>query len=60
MTRFNSCLPFDPRLLPGLGRRIYVAISLFQGHQVLTLILAIYAIVTLVDALSAYLRARLV
>ncbi len=44
----------------GLGQRIYVAISLFHEHQLLTLILAIYVIVTLVDALSAYLRARLV
>jgi len=44
----------------GLGQRIHIAISLFQEHQLLTLILAIYAIVTLVDALSAYLRARLV
>jgi phosphonate transport system permease protein len=44
----------------GLGQRIHVAISLFHEHQLLTLILAIYVIVTLVDALSAYLRARLV
>ena len=44
----------------GLGQRIYVAISLFHEHQLLTLILAIYLIVTLVDALSAYLRTRLV
>ena len=44
----------------GLGQRIYVAINLFHDHQLLTLILAIYLIVTLVDALSAYLRARLV
>lgn len=44
----------------GLGQRIYVTISLFQEHQLLTLIFAIYLIVTLVDALSAYLRARLV
>jgi phosphonate transport system permease protein len=44
----------------GLGQQIYVAISLFHEHQLLTLILAIYVIVTLVDALSAYLRARLV
>jgi phosphonate transport system permease protein len=44
----------------GLGQRIYVAISLFHEHQLLTLILAIYVIVTLVDALSAFLRARLV
>jgi len=44
----------------GLGQRIYVAINLFHDHQLLTLILAIYLIVTLVDALSAYLRAQLV
>jgi phosphonate transport system permease protein len=44
----------------GLGQRIHIAISLFHEHQLLTLILAIYAIVTLVDALSAWLRARLV
>lgn len=43
----------------GLGQRIHVAISLFHEHQLLTLILAIYVIVTVVDALSAYLRARL-
>ena len=44
----------------GLGQRIHVTISLFLEHQLLTLILAIYAMVTLVDALSAYLRRRLV
>jgi len=44
----------------GLGQRIHVAISLFQEHQLLTLIATIYVMVTLVDALSAYLRARLV
>jgi phosphonate transport system permease protein len=43
----------------GLGQRIHVAISLFHEHQLLTLILAIYLIVTVVDAASAYLRARL-
>jgi phosphonate transport system permease protein len=43
----------------GLGQRIHIAISLFHEHQLLTLILAIYVIVTVVDALSAYLRARL-
>ena len=43
----------------GLGQRIHVAISLFHEHQLLTLILTIYVMVTLVDALSAYLRARL-
>jgi phosphonate transport system permease protein len=44
----------------GLGQRIHVTISLFLEHQLLTLILAIYAMVTLVDALSAYVRRRLV
>lgn len=44
----------------GLGQQIHVAISLFHEHQLLTLILAIYIVVTLVDAVSAYLRARLV
>lgn len=44
----------------GLGQRIHVAISLFHEHQLLTLILTIYVMVTLVDALSAYLRARLI
>jgi len=43
----------------GLGQRVHISISLFHEHQLLTLILAIYVIVTLVDALSAYLRARL-
>ena len=43
----------------GLGQRIHVAISLFHEHQLLTLILAVYVMVTLVDALSAWLRARL-
>ena len=44
----------------GLGQRIHVAISLFHEHQLLTLILAIYVMVTLVDALSAFLRRRVV
>lgn len=44
----------------GLGQRVYIAISLFHEQELLTLILAIYVIVTLVDALSAYLRTRLV
>ncbi len=44
----------------GLGQRIYVAISLFHEQQLMTLILAMYVIVTLVDALSAYLRTRFV
>ena len=44
----------------GLGQRIHVTISLFLEHQLLTLVLTIYIMVTLVDALSAYLRKRLV
>ncbi|MGH7323693.1 MAG: phosphonate ABC transporter, permease protein PhnE [Candidatus Rokuibacteriota bacterium] len=44
----------------GLGQRIHFAISLFHEQQLLTLILAVYLMVTLVDALSAWLRARLV
>lgn len=43
----------------GLGQRIHVALSLFHDRQLLTLILAVYAMVTLVDVLSAWLRARL-
>ncbi len=43
----------------GLGQRIHIAISLFLEHQLLTLVLAIYALVTAVDALSAFLRRRL-
>jgi len=43
----------------GLGQRVYIAISLFLENQLLTLILAIYVMVTLVDVLSAYLRRRL-
>ncbi|MEK6665251.1 MAG: phosphonate ABC transporter, permease protein PhnE [candidate division NC10 bacterium] len=42
----------------GLGQRIYIAISLFLDNQLLTLILAIYVMVTVVDVLSAYLRRR--
>jgi phosphonate transport system permease protein len=44
----------------GLGQRIHVAISLFLERELLTLILAIYVMVTLVDALSAWVRRRLV
>lgn len=43
----------------GLGQQIQIAISLFLEHRLLTLILAIYVIVTVVDYLSAYLRGRL-
>ncbi|MCZ7625328.1 MAG: phosphonate ABC transporter, permease protein PhnE [Candidatus Methylomirabilis sp.] len=44
----------------GLGQQIQIAISLFLEHRLLTLILAIYLIVTAVDALSAHLRSRLI
>lgn len=43
----------------GLGQRIHIAISLFLGHQLLTLLIALYVLVTAVDYLSAYLRKRL-
>ncbi len=43
----------------GLGQQIQIAISLFLENKLLTLILAIYLMVTLVDYLSAYLRRRL-
>ncbi len=43
----------------GLGQRIYIAISLFLENQLLTLIMAIYILVTLVDYLSSYLRRRM-
>jgi phosphonate transport system permease protein len=42
----------------GLGQRIHIAISLFFENQLLTLILAIYILVTVVDYLSAYLRRK--
>lgn len=44
----------------GLGQRIHIAISLFFENQLLTLILAVYVMVTLVDWLSSVLRRRLV
>lgn len=44
----------------GLGQQIHIAISLFLERELLTLVLAIYVMVTLVDALSAWLRSRLV
>jgi len=43
----------------GLGQQIQIAISLFLEHRLLTLLLAIYLIVTVVDYLSASLRNRL-
>ncbi len=44
----------------GLGQQIQIAISLFLEHRLLTLIIAIYLIVAVVDALSASLRHRLI
>lgn len=41
----------------GLGQRIHIAISLFLENELLTFLLFVYALVTLVDYLSAYLRA---
>jgi phosphonate transport system permease protein len=41
----------------GIGRDIYVAISLFHHQQLLTLLLMTLIIVTLVDYLSAWVRA---
>ncbi len=43
----------------GLGQQIQIAISLFLENKLLTLIIAIYLMVTVVDYLSAYLRRRL-
>ena len=44
----------------GLGQRIHIAISLFLENQLLTLILAVYILVTAVDYLSAYLRRKVI
>ncbi len=44
----------------GLGQRIHIAISLFHTHHLLTLLIALYILVTAVDYLSAYLRQRFV
>ncbi len=44
----------------GLGQRIHIAISLFLEQQLLTLLIALYLLVTGVDYLSAYLRRRVV
>lgn len=44
----------------GLGQRIHIAISLFLENQLLTLILAVYILVTVVDYLSAYLRRKVI
>jgi len=44
----------------GLGQRIHIAISLFMENQLLTLIIAIYILVTIVDYVSAYLRRKVI
>lgn len=44
----------------GLGQRIHIAMSLFLEQQLLTLLMALYILVTAVDYLSAYLRRRVV
>ena len=44
----------------GLGQRIHIAMSLFLEQQLLTLLIALYILVTAVDYLSAYLRRRAV
>ena len=44
----------------GLGQRIHIALSLFLEQQLLTLLIALYVLVTAVDYLSAYLRRRVV
>jgi phosphonate transport system permease protein len=44
----------------GLGQRIHIAISLFLENQLLTLIIAIYVLVTIVDYLSGYLRRKMI
>jgi phosphonate transport system permease protein len=43
----------------GLGQLLYVTLSLFQQSRAMTVILAMLVMVILVDALSAWLRARL-
>ncbi len=44
----------------GLGQRIHIAMSLFFEQQLLTLLIALYVLVTGVDYLSAFLRRRVV
>ena len=44
----------------GLGQSIHIARSLFFENQLLTLIIAIYILVTMVDYLSAYLRRKVI
>lgn len=44
----------------GLGQRIHIAISLFFENQLLTLLIAVYILVTFADYLSAYLRRKVI
>ncbi len=44
----------------GLGYELYVRLNLFHHHQLATLLLAIFALVTLVDAASAAIRRKAV
>jgi phosphonate transport system permease protein len=44
----------------GLGQRIHIAISLFLENQLLTYLIFIYALATIADYLSAYLRRRVI
>ena len=44
----------------GLGQMLYMSLSLFQQPQAMTIILAMLALVALVDAASAWLRQHLV
>lgn len=44
----------------GLGQMLYFSLSLFQQQQALTVIIAMLVLVAVVDAASAWLRARLV
>ncbi len=44
----------------GLGQRIYFAISLFLENKLLTYLIFIYALVTVVDYLSAYIRRKVI
>ena len=44
----------------GLGQMLYITLSLFQQAQAMTVILAMLALVALVDAASAWLRQHLV
>ena len=43
----------------GLGQQIHIALNLFWQHQLLTYLLVLYLLVTCVDALSAWLRQKL-